>query len=44
MVQGEGASPKEAAARDTGGPTDLGWTRWAEDLVEAEVEAGRTVM
>jgi len=39
-----GASPEEAVARDVGGPTGLGWIRWAEDLIEAEVEAGRTVI
>ena len=38
------ASPDEAAARDVGGPTDLGWTRWTEDLIEVEVETGRAVL
>jgi len=36
------ALPGEAAARDVGGLTGLGWTRWAEDLIEAEVEIPRT--
>jgi len=27
-----------------GGPTGFGWTRWTEDLIEVEVETGRTVL
>jgi len=36
--------PDEAAARGVGGLIGLRWTRWAEDLIEAEVEIGRTVL
>ena len=39
-----GTSPEETAARDVEGPTGLGWIRWAENLIEAGVEAGQTVI